>query len=35
MAKKVILTSDSTTDLSAELIERYNVQILPLGISLG
>lgn len=35
MAKKVILTSDSTTDLSAELIERYNVQILPLGITLG
>lgn len=35
MAKKVIITSDSTTDLSAELIERYNVQILPLGISLG
>lgn len=35
MAKKVIITSDSTTDLSAELIERYNVQILALGISLG
>lgn len=35
MAKKVILTSDSTTDLGEELIERYNVQILPLGITLG
>ena len=35
MAKKVLITSDSTTDLSAELIERYNVQILPLGITLG
>lgn len=35
MSKKVILTSDSTTDLNAELIERYNVQILPLGITLG
>lgn len=35
MTKKVILTSDSTTDLSKELIERYNVQILPLGITLG
>lgn len=35
MAKKVIITSDSTTDLSPELIERYNVKILPLGITLG
>ena len=35
MAKKVIITSDSTTDLSPELIERYNVKILPLGINLG
>ena len=32
---KIILASDSTTDLSAELIERYNVQILPLGVSLS
>ena len=35
MSKKVIISSDSTTDLSPELIERYNVQILPLGITLG
>lgn len=35
MAKKVIITSDSTSDLSAELVERYNVKILPLGINLG
>lgn len=35
MSKKVILTSDSTTDLSPELIERYNIQILPLGITLS
>ncbi|MEE0840250.1 MAG: DegV family protein, partial [Acutalibacteraceae bacterium] len=35
MAKKLIITSDSTTDLSPELIERYNVKILPLGITLG
>ncbi len=35
MAKKVIITSDSTTDLSKELIERYGVKILPLGVTLG
>lgn len=35
MSKKVLLTSDSTTDLSAELIERYNIKILPLGITLS
>ncbi|MEE0946404.1 MAG: DegV family protein [Acutalibacteraceae bacterium] len=35
MAKKVLITSDSTTDLSPELIERYNVKVLPLGITLG
>ena len=35
MSKKVIITSDSTTDLSAELKERYNVQTLPLGVTLG
>lgn len=35
MSKKVLLTSDSTTDLSPELIERYNIKILPLGITLS
>ncbi len=35
MSKKVLITSDSTTDLSPELIERYNVKILPLGVTLG
>ncbi len=35
MAKKVIITSDSTTDLSKELIERYGVKIIPLGVTLG
>lgn len=35
MANKIIISSDSTTDLSAELKERYNVKILPLGVSLG
>ncbi len=32
---KIIISSDSTTDLSAELKERYNVKIIPLGITLG
>lgn len=34
-AKKVIITSDSTTDLNKELIERYNIGILPLLVTLG
>jgi len=33
--KKVLITSDSTTDLTPELIERFNVKINPLGITLG
>lgn len=35
MAKKVLIVSDSTSDLSAELIERYGIKILPLGVNLG
>ncbi len=35
MSKKVLLTSDSTTDLSPELIERYNIKVIPLGITLS
>ncbi len=35
MAQKVIIASDSTTDLGPELIERYDVKIIPLGINLG
>jgi DegV family protein with EDD domain len=35
MSKNVIIASDSTCDLSAELIERYQIKILPLGVSLG
>lgn len=31
----IVITSDSTCDLSPELRERYNVQILPLGVTLG
>ncbi len=32
---KIKITSDSTTDLGKELIERYNISILPLGVTLG
>lgn len=31
----IVITSDSTCDLSPELKERYNIQILPLGVTLG
>lgn len=31
----IVITSDSTSDLSPELLERYHVEILPLGIVLG
>ena len=34
LASNIIITSDSTTDLSAELKERYNVKTLPLGVTL-
>ena len=32
---KVLITSDSTTDLSPELRERYGIQIMPLAINLN
>ena len=35
MSKKVIIASDSTCDLNAELIERYGVKIIPLMVNLG
>ncbi len=35
MSSKVIIASDSTTDLSPELIERVGLKILPLTVSLG
>ena len=31
----IVITSDSTSDLSPELRERYNINILPLGVTLG
>ena len=33
--KEVVIASDSTTDLGSELIQKYNIQILPLGVHLG
>jgi DegV family protein with EDD domain len=35
MSKNVIIASDSTCDLSSELIERYQIKILPLVVNLG
>ena len=35
MAKPVIITADSTVDLSAELKERFDIRIIPLMITLG
>lgn len=35
MSNKIVIASDSTCDLSAELIERYGIHILPLGVALG
>ena len=35
MDSNIVITSDSTTDLSKELKERYNVTIMPLKITLG
>ena len=35
MSKPVLITTDSTSDLSRDLIERYSVKIMPLMITLG
>ena len=35
MNQTVIIASDSTTDLGAELIERYGIKIQPLTVNLG
>ncbi|MBE6652621.1 MAG: DegV family protein [Ruminococcaceae bacterium] len=35
MCAKIVIASDSTCDLSPELIEKYGVRILPLGVALG
>lgn len=33
--KKIVISADSTCDLSPELIERYNIKIIPLLVRLG
>ena len=35
MPKPVIITADSTVDLSPELKERFQIKIIPLMITLG
>ncbi len=35
MQSNIIISADSTCDLSSELRERYNVSIIPLGVTLG
>ena len=35
MPEKVVIGSDSTSDLNEELLARYDVKLLPLGVSLG
>ena len=35
MSKQIVISSDSTCDLSQELIARYQIKIIPMGVSLG
>ena len=35
MENKILIASDSTSDLSPELIQKYNVKIVPMGVTLG
>ena len=35
MSEKILIASDSTTDLGEELISRYGIKILPLGVTVG
>ena len=35
MSSNIIITTDSTTDLGPEIIEKYNIMVLPLGVTLG
>lgn len=34
MKKRILIASDSTSDLNAELISRYDIRILPLGVTM-
>lgn len=35
MYKQITISSDSTCDLSQGLVDRYNIHILPMGVTLG
>ena len=35
MYKQITISCDSTCDLSQELVDRYNIHILPMGVTLG
>ena len=35
MSEKVLIVSDSTSDLSPELIEKYGIKVLALGVTIG
>ena len=35
MSERIIIASDSTSDLNAELIAKYDIKILPLGVFIG
>ena len=35
MSKKVLISRDSTSDLPLEILEKYNIKTVPLGITLG
>ena len=35
MSKGIVISSDSTCDLSQELIDCYQIKIIPMGVSLG
>lgn len=35
MSEKVLIACDSTADLNKELIDRYDIKIIPLGVNLG
>ena len=35
MSKPVYITSDSTCDLTPELLERFNIKIVPIHVVLG
>lgn len=35
MSEKILIASDSTTDLGEELISKYGIKIIPLGVTVG